>query len=91
MAIDQTCEPSFDHDDVAEEDLVFEGCPEGSLRGRQALLDLTTDTRHRPDGCTFEFGHLKAEMLLEVSHDNIFIVLWIILCYLYTYIALWST
>ena len=32
-----------------------------------------------------------AEMLLEVSHDNIFIVLWIILCYLYTYIALWST
>ena len=32
-----------------------------------------------------------AEMLLEVSHDDIFIVLWIILCYLYTYIALWST
>ena len=58
----QTCEPSFDHDDVAEEDLVFECCPEGSLRGRQALLDLTTDTRHRPDGRTFEFGHLEAEM-----------------------------
>ena len=58
----QTCEPRFDHDDVAEEDLVFECCSEGSLRGRQALLDLTTDTRHRPDGRTFEFGHLKAEM-----------------------------
>ena len=52
--------PSFDEYDVAHKNFVFKSCSESSLGTAQVLLDHSSNSRHRPDSSSFEFGNLQA-------------------------------
>ena len=64
--------PRLDHDDITEQDLVLEGCPESALRSAEALLDLSPDPRHRPDCRTLKLGHFQAGVEHALDEGRLF-------------------
>ena len=51
--------PCAQEDDVAHEDLIFEGSAEMALGFRQRFFDLPADAGHGADGGALEFGDFE--------------------------------